>query len=45
RWKEVLEKMTAEGKQENLGEEFIVRLFRAIHQESISHQEKIINKQ
>ncbi|RZJ53545.1 MAG: 3-deoxy-7-phosphoheptulonate synthase, partial [Flavobacterium sp.] len=35
RWKEVLEKMTAEGKQENLGEEFIVRLFRAIHQESI----------
>ncbi|OYQ36765.1 3-deoxy-7-phosphoheptulonate synthase [Flavobacterium cyanobacteriorum] len=44
RWKQVLDKMTAEGLQENLGEEFILRLFRAIHQESISHQEKIINK-
>lgn len=43
RWKEVLEKMTAEGLNENLGEEFILKLFRAIHQESISHQEKIIN--
>lgn len=43
RWKAVLEKMTAEGAEENLGEEFILRLFRAIHQESISHQEKVIN--
>ncbi len=44
RWKEILDKMTTEGKQENLGEEFILRLFRAIHQESISHQENVINK-
>jgi chorismate mutase len=44
RWKEILEKMTSEGQQENLGEEFILRLFRAIHQESISHQENVINK-
>lgn len=44
RWKEILEKMIAEGLQENLGEEFIQQLFRAIHQESINHQEKIINK-
>jgi len=44
RWKEILEKMQDEGKAENLGEEFIQKLFRAIHQESINHQEKIINK-
>ena len=44
RWKQVLEKMTAEGLSENLEEEFILKLFRAIHQESIVHQEKVINK-
>jgi chorismate mutase len=43
RWKEILEKMQAEGITENLSDDFILRLFRAIHQESISHQEKIIN--
>lgn len=43
RWKEVLEKMKAEGYTENLSDEFVLRLFRAIHQESISHQEKVIN--
>jgi len=43
RWKQVLEKMKAEGLPENLGEEFILNLFRAIHQESITHQEKVIN--
>ncbi len=43
RWKEVLEKMKEDGNGENLSEEFILRLFRAIHQESIVHQEKIIN--
>lgn len=45
RWKEVLEKMKAEGLSENLEEEFILKLFRAIHQESIAHQEKVINKE
>jgi chorismate mutase len=35
--------MKAEGLPENLGEEFILDLFRAIHQESIMHQEKIIS--
>lgn len=43
RWKQVLEKMTAEGKQEHLSEDFIKQLFRAIHQESITHQEQVIN--
>ena len=44
RWKAVLDKMTAEGLQQNLGEDFILQLFRAIHQESIDHQQKVINK-
>jgi chorismate mutase len=40
RWRQILEKMIAEGKGENLSEEFILRLFKAIHQESITHQQK-----
>ena len=43
RWKEILEKMNEEGKGKSLSEEFILRLFQAIHQESIAHQERIIN--
>ena len=42
RWNEILVKMILEGEDNGLSEEFILRLFRAIHQESISHQEKII---
>ena len=43
RWNEILEKMVNEGSQKGLSEEFIIQFFKAIHQESISHQEKIIN--
>jgi chorismate mutase len=43
RWNEVLEKMISNGKEKGLSEEFILKLFKAIHQESISHQEKIMN--
>lgn len=43
RWNEILEKMIAEGEDKDLSEEFILRLFKAIHQESISHQERVIN--
>lgn len=43
RWNEVLEKMILEGEQKGLNEEFILRIFKAIHEESISHQRKIIN--
>ncbi len=45
RWKAILEKMKAGGKEESLGEEFILQLFRAIHQESINHQQNVINKE
>ena len=43
RWNEVLEKMISDGSQKGLSEEFIVQFFKAIHQESITHQEKIFN--
>ena len=43
RWTEILAKMIDEGEQKGLSEEFILRFFRAVHQESIMHQEKVIN--
>ncbi len=43
RWSEILEKMIAEGAAKGLSEDFILRIFKAIHQESIVHQERIIN--
>jgi len=43
RWNEILGKMILEGNEKGLSEEFILKLFKAIHQESISHQEKIVN--
>ncbi len=42
RWNEILGKMILEGQDRGLSEEFILRMFKAIHQESINHQEKII---
>ena len=43
RWNEILGKMILEGEQNKLSEEFILRVCKAIHQESINHQEKIMN--
>jgi len=43
RWNEILGKMVMEGESKGLSEEFVLRMFKAIHQESINHQEKIIN--
>ena len=43
RWNEILGKMVLEGEEHGLSEEFILRMFKAVHQESINHQEKIIN--
>jgi chorismate mutase len=43
RWNEILRKMILDGEEKGLSEEFILKIFKAIHQESISHQEKIIN--
>jgi chorismate mutase len=44
RWNEILGKMILEGQDRNLSEEFILKIFKAIHQESINHQEEIVNK-
>lgn len=42
RWNEILGKMVLEGEEKGLSEEFVLKMFKAIHQESINHQEKIL---
>ena len=44
RWNEILGKMILDGEEKGLSNEFVMQLFKAIHQESITHQEKVINK-
>ena len=43
RWNEILGNMILEGESKGLSEEFVLRMFKAVHQESINHQEKVIN--
>ena len=43
RWNEILGKMILEGEQRGLSEEFVLKLFKSIHTESIRHQEQVIN--
>jgi len=43
RWHAILNKMKNDGRDKGLSEDFVLKLFKAIHQESIAHQEKIIN--
>jgi len=45
RWNEIIDKMVLSANSKGLSQEFIVQIFKAIHQESIIHQEKIVNKQ
>jgi chorismate mutase len=42
RWEEIVKNMLQYGEKNNLSNEFILKLFRAIHQESINHQTKIM---
>lgn len=44
RWNEILGKMILEGEQQGLSEEFVLKMFKAIHQESINHQKKVISE-
>jgi chorismate mutase len=44
RWNEILGKMILDGEDHGLSEEFILRIFKVIHQESINNQKKILNK-
>ncbi|CAM4031074.1 MULTISPECIES: bifunctional 3-deoxy-7-phosphoheptulonate synthase/chorismate mutase type II [Flavobacterium] len=43
RWNEILGKMILEGEEKGLSNDFVMHMFKAIHQESITHQEKIVN--
>jgi chorismate mutase len=43
RWREILENGLAAGNSLGLSEDFIVLLMKAIHQESINHQSKVMN--
>jgi chorismate mutase len=43
RWNEILDKVIEKGEGQGLSKAFIERIFKAIHQESIEHQEEIIN--
>lgn len=42
RWQEILHKVIDKGEEQGLSKNFIEKIFKAIHQESIAHQEKII---
>ncbi len=42
RWNEILGKMILEGEDNNLSEEFMLHIYKAIHLESINHQKKIL---
>jgi chorismate mutase len=44
RWTEIIKKSIAKGEQKGLSSEFIDTMFKAIHQESINHQTKIMNE-
>ena len=40
RWNEILGKMILEGEDHGLSEEFVLKIYKAIHQESINHQKR-----
>ncbi len=43
RWNEVLGRMILKGEVHQLSEEFVLKMYKAIHQESINHQQYITN--
>jgi chorismate mutase len=45
RWDDMLRNRMRLGIRKGLSEEFIVKLFRSIHQESINHQTSVMNKE
>jgi len=45
RWNEILERATAQGQLRGLSQEFIAVFLRAVHQESINHQERIMTEE
>jgi chorismate mutase len=43
RWDEIISKVIVKGKAKGLSSELIDTIFKAIHQESINHQMKVMN--
>ncbi|MCK9205876.1 MAG: bifunctional 3-deoxy-7-phosphoheptulonate synthase/chorismate mutase type II [Salinivirgaceae bacterium] len=44
RWHEILDKVLEKGKNRDLSDEFLANIFKAIHQESINKQTRIMNE-
>jgi chorismate mutase len=44
RWDELLRDKIQQAEKRGLGEEFIIKVFRAIHEESINHQTRVMNE-
>jgi chorismate mutase len=44
RWDQLLNKRITDGNKKGLSEDFVMKVFRAIHQESINHQTRIMNE-
>ena len=44
RWNEILSKMILQGKEFDLSEEFTLKIYKAIHQESINHQKRLYDE-
>ena len=43
RWEQIINKAVGKGKDKGLSEEFICKVFEALHQESINHQNQVMN--
>lgn len=44
RWDEIIRNKIDQAAKKGLGEEFIIKVFRAIHEESINHQTRVMNE-
>lgn len=44
RWNEILERGFAQGRERQLSEDFIEKFLNAVHQESIAHQKRVMDK-
>jgi chorismate mutase len=45
RWDEILKHRIEQAARKGLSEEFIIKVFRAIHEESLNHQTKVMNEE
>ena len=43
RWNQILERMIQLGSEYKVSEEFVLKIYKAIHQESINHQKKVMD--